>query len=64
MGGTFFLRWVIPLPYFGRQNNLEDVSYMVLERDSCEALKRLEALVERVLPMFLSNQRMFAVPEL
>jgi hypothetical protein len=63
MGGTFFLRWIIPVPYFGRQNNLEDVRYMELERDSCDELKRLEGLVDRVLPLFLSNQRMIAVPE-
>lgn len=63
MGGTFFLRWIIPVPYFGRQNDLEDVGYMELEHDSCEALKKLEGLVDRVLPMFLSNQRMFAVPD-
>lgn len=45
MGSTNPWRWVVPLPYFNRQNHslttTEDLQYMRLDRD---AIRNLEAL--------------------
>ncbi|TNV85955.1 hypothetical protein FGO68_gene17051 [Halteria grandinella] len=50
MGSTNPWRWVVPLPYFGRQNHslegTEDLQYMRLDRDAIRNLEALEYQVE------------------
>ena len=52
MGTANFVRWVIPVPYLGRQNHqlqsadTREIQYMRLDRDACRNLVMLEYQVE------------------
>ena len=50
MGTSNICRWVVPIPYFGRQNHsLEDpreVQYIKLDRDAIRNLEALEYQVQ------------------
>ena len=50
MGSTNPWRWVVPLPYFGRQNHsltsADDLQYMRLDRDAIRNLEALEYQVD------------------
>lgn len=58
LGSSNCLRWVVPLPFFGRQNHelqsndpwdIQELAYMRLDRDACKMLANLEAKVETYL---------------
>lgn len=38
------------------QKDIDKLSYMILEKESCENLEKLEGLVERIIPLTLEHQ--------
>ena len=58
MGTRNFMRWVVPIPYFGRQNHdfqsndpcdLDKIEYMKLDRLASKSLVTLEYRVETLI---------------